>query len=738
MNGDIQQRIADRRAELDQQGNLAGIQDRIAKRRQQLSGEVVATTDDGGEVFKLEDGSLSYKSSGYATNDQARIAKIMEGAKPVDLVQRDVDQERIAENPIAARAQEFVQGAPLVGEWADEAVGLVSPQAAENMRLTSDAMERQHPGQSAALNVTGGIATALPLAVGAGATKAADFIAKGSNMLTRGVRAGAVAAPAGAVEGAASFAGRADEGKRLPEAAKGAGIGGTLAAFLGPVASMGGEGVVHVARRIKKLDIRTIADELGISPAAARIVKQGIVSDNLDEAQARLTQLGEDALLADAGPSTGALLDAAATTGGTALKVAREAVDERSARVGKRLPQVLDGVFGKSKGIKTAAKDISQGTASARQKAYDAAYAKPIDYSNANGRQIESVLSRVPSRTLKSAIDEANEAMTANGQRNQQIMAQIADDGSIAFKEMPNVQQLDEIKKALDGIARESVDQFGRMNAAGLRARKLAGELREATKQAIPLYGRALRLGGDKVQQDEGLALGKNLLFKGTTVEDLKAFLNQGVSNEVRQAVRQGVRESIEQNLSNVRRTITDPNTDAREAMQLVKEMSSRANVQKLRLVLGGPRADRLLNELDRSAAALELRAAVAQNSKTAIRQSIQDQVADETVPGLLRRTTGNMGNPLDAAREVTQSIAAIDPRSMSARERGMFSEIAQALTGIKGKDAQDALRAVRGALKGQPIKEAQAQLIGRVVAGATALGLYQSAKQPLAHTQGR
>ncbi len=738
MNGELQQRIANRRTELAQQGNLAGMHDRIAKRRQELSGEVVAKTEDGGKVYKREDGSLSFTSPGFATNDQARIQEIMQGAQPADLVQQDFDQQRIAENPIAARAQEFIQGTPFIGEWADEAVGMVSPQAAENMRLTSDAMERQHPGQSTALNVAGGVATAIPLAVGAGSAKAADFIAKGSNMLTRGARAGAVAAPVGAVEGAASFSGRADEGERLQEGGKGAAIGGTLATFLGPVASVTGEQVVKIARRMKKLDVRTIADELGISPQAARIVKQGIMSDNLDEAQARLAQLGEDALLADAGPSTGALLDAAATTGGTALKSAQEAVEGRSARLGARLPKVLDGIFGKPKGIKTAAKEISQGTAAARQRAYDVAYFKPVDYSGTNGRQIESVLSRVPPNSLKAAIDEANEAMIAAGQRNEQIMARIADDGSVTFRKMPNVQQLDEIKKALDGIARESVDQFGRMNAKGLRARKLASELRDAVKGAVPSYGRALRLGGDKVQQDEGLALGKSLLFKGTTIEDVKGFLNQGVSNEARKAVRQGVREAIEQNLSNVRRTITDPNTDAREAMQLVKEMSSRANVEKLRLVLGGPRADRLLKELDRSAAALELRAAVAQNSKTAIRQSIQQQVSEETAPGLIRRTTGNMGNPLEAARELSRSIASIDTRSMSARERGMFAEIARSLTGIKGKDAQDALKAVRAALKGQPLKDAQAELIGRVTAGASALGLYQSAKQSLAHTQSR
>ncbi|MDP5217137.1 hypothetical protein Q5Y75_07905 [Ruegeria sp. 2205SS24-7] len=731
---DLRQRIAARRAELNQNGGqMAGLRDRIAKRRAELSGEVIATTDDGGQVFKRQDGSLSFTSPGYATTDQNRIEEIMQGAKPVDLMQGDLDRERIAQNPIAARAQEFVQGAPLVGEWADEAVGMVSPQAAENMRLTSDAMERQHPGQSAALNVTGGIATAIPLATSAGIGKAADFINKGAKTLTRGLRAGTLAAPAGMIEGASSFAGRAEPGQRLPEAGKGAAVGGTLAALLGPVASMTGEGVTKLARRVKGLDVRTIMEEFGLSPAAARTVKQALVNDDLDAAQAQLSRLGDDAMLADAGPSTQALLDASANTGGTALRVAREASEARSAKVGKHITRTLDAVFGKPKGVKTAAREISQGTSQARQAAYSRAYAQPINYAAQTGRDIEGVLSRVPPRTLKSAISEANEAMTAAGARNQQILADIADNGTVAFREMPNVQQLDEIKKALDGIARESVDQFGRLNAAGLRARKLAAELREALKAANPVYGRALRLGGDKLQQDEALALGKNLLFKGTTVEDVQGFLRQGVSNEARQALRQGIRESIENNLSNVRRTITDPNVDAREAMTLIKDMSSRANREKLKFAVGGPRADRLLLELDRAAAALELRAAVAQNSKTAIRQSIQGQVTDEAAPGLLRRTAGNIGNPLEAARHVSQQVASIDPRSMSAREKAVFDEIAQSLVGIQGPEARQALVAVKKALIGQPLKDGQSELIGRVVANSGALGLYQSGKQALA-----
>lgn len=657
-----------------------------------------------------------------------------ETGQMIDPAQKGQFQERVVEAyPVSGRAQEVVQGAPFVGEYFDEALGVISPEAGERSRMVSDAFEERRPGQSLALNVGGGVVGSLPMAGLAATGKVADFVAKGGNVVTRGLRAGGVASPAAMIEGALSFAGRADSGGRSDAAKTGALIGGGLGFLLGPVATMTGEAVTSLAKRVKSLDVNTIAETLGISKAAARVVKKGLVNDNLTEASQRLSQLGDDAMLADAGQGTAALLDASANTGGAALKVAREAADGRAADVGRRLPKVLDSVLGKPKGVKTAAREIAQGTSKARGAAYDLAYSKPINYADATGRGIEDALSRVPPRTLKAAIDEANDAMRANGVTNRQIMAEIADDGSVSFREMPNVQQLDEIKKALDTIARENVDQFGRPTSQGLRAKKLARQIRDAVKEAVPEYARALRLGGDKVQQDEGLALGKSLLFKNTTVEDVKDFLNQGVSNEAKQAVRQGVRESIEQNLSNVRRTISDPNVDAREAMQLVKEMSSRANVAKLRLVLGNVRANRLLQELDKSAAALELRAAVAQNSKTAIRDSIQGQVADESTPSLAQRAVGNAGNPFDSAQEITKTIAGIDPRSMSAREKAIFDEVAQVLVNTKGADAQRALAIVTRAMNGQPIKDAQAALIGEIVATAGGLTAYQAEKQSLA-----
>ncbi len=108
------------------------------------------------------------------------------------------------------------------------------------------------------------------------------------------------------------------------------------------------------------------------------------------------------------------------------------------------------------------------------------------------------------------------------------------------------------------------------------------------------------------------------------------------------------------------------------------------------------------------------LRAAVARNSETAICQSRATAKADETAPGLARRTAGNMGSPFDAAKEVTQTLAGTDPRTYRPGAADSLAEVAKALPGIRGPEAQRALEAVKRAmLKGQPMKDAEAELVG-------------------------
>jgi hypothetical protein len=704
----------------------------------------IATTADGGQVFRMADGRLSFKSPGYATNDQDAVKRILEGATPIEEAQRTTDELTIAQNPIAARVQEFNQGAPFAGEWMDEAVGLVSPTAANAMRQTSDAMERQNPGESTALNVLGGVAYTAPLIVAGAGSRAADWVAQGASKFTRAGRGMLAAIPAGAAEGSASFAGRAEEGKRLEGAGAGAVIGGGIAGALGVFAPILGEGAAALARRVKKLDVSTIANEFGLSKPAARVVKSYLMNDDLDAAAAALARGGDEAMLANSGPATRQALDTAAATGGEALAVTRNRVGEAVTSRSKSFLTSIDDILGTARGgIKGAAKAISQATSAGRKAAYDFAYSQPTPMAGEAGEALQGVLSRIAPSDFQAAIKEANAEMLDSGFRNQNIMASIAEDGTVTFSQPLSVLQLDYIARGLSNVVEEGTDKLtGALTPAARRAQGQLRDLRGVLKQNVDGYADALRLGGDAAQQREALSMGRRLFNETTTPEDVRAFVNNATSDEAVAALRQGMRENIEAVMNRARTTIADLESGAMdfatgqnasaEAVAAIRGLLQRGNMVKARLVLGDD-MKKLFSEMEKMADVMVLRAGVARGSATAIRQTGRQQMADEVAPGVVRRTLGNAGNPLEATREVTRTLAAIDPRSLSDQERRYFAEIADALTRIKGPEAQRALQAVRDAMAGQPMKDADAQLIGRLVSGSAGVGFYQAGTQALA-----
>lgn len=686
---------------------------------------IIGTTEDGGRIMRADDGTLSFASPAFSTNDQEAIQRVMAGDKFSAIAQERLDDQRIAENPVAARGQEFIKGLPFVGEFADEAVGAVSPEAGENMRRTSDAMQRRHPRQTAALNIAGGVAGSVPLIAGGAAVAV-----RAPGMIGKTAAAGSLGATGGAIEGAVSgFGSGEDMESRQKASANRAMIGAGLGGLVGAAAPLVGTGARALVRRIKGVDFRAIADEFGIDPKTARAIKGFLVNDDLDAAARRISEIGDDAMLADAGIGTAQALDTAMASGGRALKVGRENIEARAQQAGGRLNKQLDNILGISSGIKNAAKAISKKSAPARQAAFDRVYASPIDYSSAAGRNVESVLDRIPPETMQAAVKEANAEMISKSLRNEQIIAKIGDDGAVTFESMPNARQLDMLKRKLGEIAESQKDEFGRLTGAGIRSSRLAGELRDALTDAVPSYRTALKLGGDKIAEDNALRMGRDMLTRRVKLEDVRAAM-KGAPKDVKEAAKRGLREGIEETLSNVRRTITDPNTDAREAMQLVKEVSSRANLSKLRMVLGKNGADLLLSELDKATAALELRALVSTNSKTAVRQFGQAAVDEATGPGV----TGTLarGEPIEAAKQAVQALTGATDASSVAQREQIFGQIAEVLTQTRGKDAERAIQVVQRALQGQPMKDAEAEFLIRVVGVPTFSAIHQSGQQLL------
>ena len=625
--------------------------------------------------------------------------------------------------PGLAQITKFNQGVPFVGEYTDEVTGLFSEQARDQQRATMDAMDRQRPIQSTALGIAGGIVGGIPMAAAAGP---AILAAAPQGLAARAVAGAAAGAVAGATEGAISGAGR-EYKDRGAGAARGAVLGGLFGAGAGVAAPLATAAATSIANRVKGMDVRKIAETLGIDQKAAQILKADLDATDFTAAQRNLDIAGPDAMIADASRPLREALDGAITGGGAASRIGNDAVSQRAAASGRKLDAVLNSTLGPPVGINAAARSISQRTAPARKAAYDRAYGTAIDYSGDAGRGIESVLARVPDSTMGAAIKEANEAMQAAGITNRQIMARIAPDGKVTFQEMPNVQQLDEIKKALGSVAAKEVDTFGRSTAAGNRAKGLARDLRDAVGEAVPSYKTAVRLGGDKIEADQALDMGRKLFGTGVTRENVRDTMS-GASLEVKDQARQGVREYIDDTLARVRRSIDEPGEDTTETLKLLNILSSDDARQKLTVILGSAKSDRLLKEIDAAGKQFATRAAIATGSATGRREARRAATDDALAPGIIGNAERGLVGP--TIRSTVQLLTRATPQAERASKQAALAQVAEALTKMRGQDAKDAMVIIERAIAGQPIKSADAARVGRVLGSAAALGGYQTASK--------
>lgn len=702
--------------------------DLLTAAQKQLSEDVVFETQDGGRVVRGDGGELSFTSPGYATSDPAIIDRIMQGENAGRASVSAFDQQTIARAPVAARLTEYVQGAPLVGEYVDEAVGLVSPNAKQGMRAMSNAMERENPVESMVLNVLGGVTGTVGAlgtkTVGKVADSTVDFINKGRG-IGKAVRAVGAGMLGGAVEGAVSMSGRGVSAQERGEGAMvgagmGAAFGGALTAISPPLAMLTKEAV----KIAKKVDVRAIANEFGISVPAAKIIKGYLQNEDFATAGQILAR-NDEAMLAESGEGTKQLLDTVMSSGGDALAIGRKNVNARLSASGERFQEKFSELFGpQSGGVIGRHIQIAKNTAPKRQAAYDLAYSQPTPMTGPGADAIDAALSKIHPDDLKSALKEAERAALSDGRQNLNLFARVGDDGAIELTQPFSIQELDYIIRGLSAVKRNGTDALGGVSDAARIAGDRARELSVALKSAVPEYRQAVQLGGDKIKTQEALILGRSLLDDKTTIEAVRNTL-KGAPEDVRVAMADGLGEAINHHMGRARATLADLESGRidfetfdnqfGESVQALRAISTPNNLKKVAAVMGSD-VKKLTGELQRVADALILRGAVARGSQTAIRQFGQAAIRDVTQPGTVRRIAGNMGSPFDAAKEVTQRLAAIDPASISGLEQGYLSEVARVLTETKGEAAMRALNSVENLLKGQPLKEEEAALIGKMV----------------------
>lgn len=587
-------------------------------------------------------------------------------------------------NPLLGLSRDVVNGVPILGPMYTGAVDAVTtniagmltgedPQAIKDRVYSrQDQYEAENPVLSTVGQMAGGVAAMAPLGMTAAGAKAFG-VAPGQGLLSRLLYG---AGSGGAISGVDSLArGNSPQDAFLTGLAGSAfgAAGGAAAPYIGAAFSKAGD----IGR--KALGLTPQPGNVGISRPAADLLTDTLMADNTlgNQAAANMSQAGPRAMMADAGPNMTSLLDTAIQSSGPGARIATEAIENRASGSYDDIVRALAHSLGEPQGVYTTSNALRTGTAQARDDAYKAAYGSAIDYSGDAGRNIEALMSRVPS----SAIDAAKKMMQAEGVQSQQMFASIADDGSVVINRMPDVRELDYITRALNKVASstEGSGAFGKMDDLGRIYSNLSRQIRTATKEAAPAYANALETAATPLQQKEALEFGASLL-RPSMARDEAADIISGLTGPQRQFAKQGVASDIDEALANVRALVSNPNIDAQAARNAVQDLSTAAARSKIALLMDDEAASSaLFRQLDEAQQSLMLRANTATNSKTYARTALNDTVRGYVEDGAVNQAL--QGKPFNAAQSIIQALTGRDARGKKAMTDKVYAEIAQLLT---------------------------------------------------------
>lgn len=621
---------------------------------------------------------------------------------------------RVDMSPTGKAASTFLQGVPFAGEYADEALGWAAGKlgmqtqedATNAIRGAQQDMDQENPKTAMALRVGGGLAGS---AVGAGVM---PWWTPQSLLGQTAYGAGMGAGIGGAEGAVAGYGSGTDPESRAANAksraAWGAGIGG-LVGGLAPAVTAG---LSNLGRRgLDWWNVRNEARQLGMERPAYEHVIRALEADDAfgPGGQQRIAQAGNEAMLADAGPATENLLDATQRTAGEGSALARQRIEGRAARAGLQGNDALDNALGVPRGMETMQEANRVGTQAARSTAYDAAYAAPIDYSTAQGQQLEQMFPEIPQDVLRTA----NRLMQVRREpASAQIILRQMPDGSFVPERLPDVRQWDYITRAMNDLAegQEGRGALGGQTGIGSGFQDWSRDIRRTLRGLVPEYGQALDVAGDAIANRQAMDFGARLLDPRTTRDEVARMMN-GLTPIERQHMMAAVRSQIDERLANVTRALSDNNMDAREAAKAVKDLSSRAAREKMEALLGPQEARTFFEQFDQAARGIELRANMHQNSKTTAMQRAQREIDDAVNGGVVNAV--REGRPVNLAQSIWQRMAGGTPADRIVRNDRVWSQIADALTGPVNAQT---MRAARTLAQNAPRNANAARVAGAVI----------------------
>jgi hypothetical protein len=714
---------------------------------------IVTGLPNGGRVYRdKKTGRLGYADqniSGGPEMAQAVLDQLQAGTPkaeirtPYQVAQSQMRQDVIQQAGMPATVgQKIAEGAFGIGSFTDEALAAAVAQRTgrpyeevlNQARLMSKSMQGEYPVGSEAAKMTGLVSSLF-----AGGPIAKEGIKRGIPSAVSAYQRGKtalqgmppLAQQAATVAGASSLAAGEGalygfgEGETFEDRLSKSGQRATLQAlFAAPIAVvLPWAGRMIAARQGEAQVVRELSGQLGVSREAAVIIKKQLDDGkSLDETVAALQRAGDQRMVADANDAVKVLLDAAAASSGAGRQAVNEAVGGRVEESARRVLGGLDETIGAAPPAgKTVTETIAEGTRQARKEAYSEAYATPIDYASDAGRMIEDVMSRIPTNIAQDALNTANALLQAKGLRNQQIMADIADDGTVVLREMPNVQQVDILKQVLQDLAEKETNQFAQKTALGQTYADLARQLKEAASLAVPRYGEAVALGKENILSMKAGEMGQELLRSTTRIDDVIAAM-KGADQSEKAAIRLGFRRGMDYLIGDVKRAAGSSKLEEQVQMQkILRELSSGANRAKVQEILGPQQSQKLFKQLDEAKAAFELQSAVSVGSQTAVRQAVQADVEEQLGGGIFRSFFE--ADPKGFTTKARDLLTGAGEAYKTQRKDKIYSEIIDVLTGRTGREADLAIKYVKEAIDKGTISQAKASVIANAMNNAFKAG---------------
>ena len=717
-------------------------QEIITKDPQPTGHKILADLGKGKFVYELANGTRGFidQKAGLSTTNpdmvQAALAHFKQGEAYTGDTVEDVSKKQwfediIMDNETQARLDKFMSEWLFVGKGFDEAAGWIGnnlgkdgERIANDMKLRIKAMEEARPGESMALGIGGAITSAIPAMVSLPAT----FYTWMATLpwLPATIVSGGASGTFNLTEGFVSGWLDSEEGRRTEEGIDRGIRQGVVGLATGPLSVFAPKAIALGYNRIKNgvmtNSIPKIQEMFDISKGAAKLLKDAVAAggDSLNEVLKRMNKGGTQTMIADAGIAIQSLTDAIGAASGQAAEIVQKAITKRVETVAGTVDSVLDKTIAKlpfmkdtlpKEGLrqdaKQVAKDLAQETAPERSKWYEKAYQHKVNYHSDEGKAVMGVLNRMPPDLMRRALKEANDLLKMEGKDAFQITAEIGEDGIIKWVKQPNFMQLDYIKRALSEVAYgdAAVPVAGQgiqfqASALSKQAKNMRYQLNEALKKMNPTYGKAVKLGQDKITRENAIDIGENAMNNNVTVAQLVRLLaDKNIGEAERKMVMLGFRANLDRLLGNVKATATH-GADTQAMKKLWKDMTSKNAQKKLKLLIPNKKEFKKIEKvLDKAEAALNLQAAVNINSKTAIRLQQKESLDELGQEGILTQVSKGEKGTMDVPAMIVGKL--MSSKLMTARVKNtILKELAQVMTELKGAPARKAYKEMYKAVR--------------------------------------